>query len=226
MKVLLLGLHDLAKSVVEAGLKVASDPADAAVCVTDARHAEFAPPGIPLLVIGTGSVSDWAVCTLRPDAKIVRKEDVVAELLALSPAPPPDRGESGGPPGVPGAADTPSGVPAGSGATGEGALDLSGHGGRAPLVVVCGMEGPRGGMRVVACPTLAEFRKWLKVHGGGADIILVGSDFRDAEKCVRAARRAGLTVPIVVVGRYRPELVAAGATGCVDDIGQAKKFLS
>lgn len=223
---MLLGLLELTRTVVEAGLKVASDPADATVCVTDARHAKFAPPGIPLLVIGTGSVSDWAVYTLRPDAKVVRKEDVVAELLALSPAPPPDRREKGEPSEVPGAAEAPSGVSGDNGTAGAGALDLSGHGGLTPLAVVCGAEQPCVGMRVVACPTLAEFRKWLKEHGGGADVILVDSDFKDAEKCVRAARKAGLTAPVVVVGRYRPELVAAGATGCVDDVEQAKKFLS
>jgi hypothetical protein len=73
----------------------------------------------------------------------------------------------------------------------------------------------------VVCASMEETRQRARQ----ADLVLVGSRAKDAEKCVRTLRAAGIAAPIVVVGPYRIDLIGAGATGCVERAEDALKFL-
>ncbi|TEB04717.1 Response regulator receiver domain protein [Pelotomaculum schinkii] len=71
------------------------------------------------------------------------------------------------------------------------------------------------------CKGIAEMRKRAKT----VDMILISSRVKDAERCVKSLRTAGVIVPVVGVGPYRLELINAGATGCVEEVDDALKFL-
>lgn len=76
-------------------------------------------------------------------------------------------------------------------------------------------------MSVLSCKSLTEAKKKVKT----ADVILVSSRAKDAERFVKALRAAGVTLPVVAVGPYRIELINAGATGCVEEVDDVFKFL-
>ncbi|NPV30720.1 MAG: GGDEF domain-containing protein, partial [Firmicutes bacterium] len=92
LKVLLLGqkVSSLGPLLLEQGLEVATDPADATVVVADAQGFGFAPPGKPLVVLGTGTIADFAIRKSRPDAKVVKDpENVIEALLEMLEKPKP-----------------------------------------------------------------------------------------------------------------------------------------
>lgn len=71
------------------------------------------------------------------------------------------------------------------------------------------------------CKSIAEMIKRAKT----VDMILISSRVKDADRCVKSLRTAGVIIPIVGVGPYRLELINAGATGCVEEVDDALKFL-
>lgn len=79
MKILLLGdARALANSLAAQGHRITLDPGDGAdAVISDAVACGFAPEGMPLIVLGTGTVVDWAVKQKRPDAVIVKTLDEV-----------------------------------------------------------------------------------------------------------------------------------------------------
>lgn len=79
MKILLLGdARALANSLAAQGHRITLDPGDGAdAVISDAVACGFAPEGIPIFVLGTGTVADWAVKQKRPDAVIVKTLDEV-----------------------------------------------------------------------------------------------------------------------------------------------------
>ncbi len=83
LKVLLLGqkVSSLGPQLLEQGLEVATDPVDAAVVVADAQGFGFAPADKPLVVLGTGTIVDFAVKKSRPDAKVVKDPESVVDAL-------------------------------------------------------------------------------------------------------------------------------------------------
>lgn len=83
MKILLLGdARALSNSLALKGHRVTLDPGDDVdAVISDAVACGFAPEGIPLIVLGTGTVVDWAVKQKRPDAVIVKTTDEVFERL-------------------------------------------------------------------------------------------------------------------------------------------------
>jgi MinD-like ATPase involved in chromosome partitioning or flagellar assembly len=86
LKVLLLGeARRLAPGVVERGFRVTLDPGDKPdAAVSDVAACQFAPEGVPLIVLGTGTVADWAARRKRPDACIVdTPEKALRELSEL-----------------------------------------------------------------------------------------------------------------------------------------------
>lgn len=91
MKVLLLGNARLfSAELAQRGHRVTLDPGDLVdAAVSDAAACAFAPEGVPLIVLGTGTVADWAVKQKRPDAAVVGSpEEVYAALgrLGVGPA--------------------------------------------------------------------------------------------------------------------------------------------
>lgn len=82
-KVLFLGqqMPSLGPLLLEQGFDVATDPADAAVVVADVRGYTFAPADKPLVVLGTGTIADFAVKKSRLDAKIVRDPENIVDVL-------------------------------------------------------------------------------------------------------------------------------------------------
>ncbi|MDN5375143.1 MAG: hypothetical protein PWQ39_183 [Thermacetogenium sp.] len=92
LKVLLLGqkVSSLGPQLLEQGLEVATDPADATIVVADAQGFGFAPAGKPLVVLGTGTIADFTIRKSRPDAKVVKDpESVVDALLEMLEKPKP-----------------------------------------------------------------------------------------------------------------------------------------
>jgi hypothetical protein len=84
-KVLLLGrkAHSLLSQLREEGIEVTADPADASLVLTDLASASFAPDDRPLVVIGTGTIADFAVKRSRPDAEVVPEENALEKVAAL-----------------------------------------------------------------------------------------------------------------------------------------------
>lgn len=84
VKVLLLGeARRLASGVAERGFRVTLDPGDKpGAAVSDVAACQFAPDGIPLIVLGTGTVADWAARRKRPDACIVDAPEKALEKLS------------------------------------------------------------------------------------------------------------------------------------------------
>ena len=64
-------IHELQTSSLELGFVPASDPAEASVVIADVQTYRYAPENKILIVKGTGTVADFGVKHLRPDAKIV-----------------------------------------------------------------------------------------------------------------------------------------------------------
>ncbi|MQL51072.1 hypothetical protein GFC01_02055 [Desulfofundulus thermobenzoicus] len=89
------------------------------------------------------------------------------------------------------------------------------------IALTCGGAWQSGKISLIKCRNLAEIKKRAKT----ADMILVSSRAKDAERFVKALRAAGVVVPVVAVGPYRMELINAGATGCVEEVDDALKFL-
>lgn len=83
LKVLLLGqkVSSLGPLLLEQGLEVAADPADAAAVVANVQGFGFAPEDKPLVVLGTGTIADFAVKKSRPDAKVVKDPESVVDAL-------------------------------------------------------------------------------------------------------------------------------------------------
>lgn len=83
MRVLLLGdARALSSSLAVRGHKITLDPGDTVdVAVSDVVACGFAPEGVPLVVLGTGTVADWAVKQKRPDAAIVKSPEEVFGML-------------------------------------------------------------------------------------------------------------------------------------------------
>ncbi|MGB9849126.1 MAG: AAA family ATPase [Moorellaceae bacterium] len=69
------------------GFRVTYDPADGVdVAVTDVTVCRFAPEGVPLVVLGTGTPADWAARQARPDAVFVASpEEAVRAAASLVP---------------------------------------------------------------------------------------------------------------------------------------------
>lgn len=83
MKILLLGdARALSNSLALKGHRITLDPGDDVdAVISDAVACGFAPEGIPLIVLGTGTVVDWAVKQKRPDAAIVKTPDEAYDRL-------------------------------------------------------------------------------------------------------------------------------------------------
>ncbi|HHV34403.1 MAG TPA: hypothetical protein GXX59_02335 [Syntrophomonadaceae bacterium] len=79
-KVLCLGLES--SQLAEQGIEVVSDPEDAQIIISGINGFYFAPKDKELIVIGTGTVADFAVKTTRPDAYIA--EDIEDALTFIS----------------------------------------------------------------------------------------------------------------------------------------------
>jgi len=56
----------------EQGIEIVSDPEDAEIVISDTNSFYFAPKDKDLIVIGTGTIADFAVKTTRPDAYIAQ----------------------------------------------------------------------------------------------------------------------------------------------------------
>jgi len=89
-KVLCLGLDST--QLAEQGIEVVSDPDDAQIIISDINSFDYASNDKFLIVIGTGTIADFAVKTTRPDAYIA--EDIEDALTLIKryqkepPAPP------------------------------------------------------------------------------------------------------------------------------------------
>ena len=81
--VLVLADQSVVALLRSAGFRLVSDPREAAACVCDVPRAAFAPPGVPVLVLRTGSVSDLSAVMARPGAVLVDAEEVAERLLAV-----------------------------------------------------------------------------------------------------------------------------------------------
>ncbi|MCL6560404.1 MAG: P-loop NTPase, partial [Firmicutes bacterium] len=81
MKALVINSPDAEKMLMKAGVMLTIDPADeVAVCVTDVRSTNYAPPGIPLLVISSGTIADLVIRKNRPDAELISLNSLVAKV--------------------------------------------------------------------------------------------------------------------------------------------------
>ncbi|ACX51919.1 ATPase involved in chromosome partitioning-like protein [Ammonifex degensii KC4] len=113
VRVLLLGVPDLPLP----GVVPVSDPGDAQVVVAAPSFVHLAPPGVPLVVAGTGSTTDLVVKAQRPDARVVPASSLAEEVrklaASLPPGPPPVVPDGEGRAAVP---EDPDGSPAGRGA--------------------------------------------------------------------------------------------------------------
>lgn len=83
MRLLILGdAKVLSNSLVLEGHQITMDPGDDVdAVVSDAIACSFAPGGIPLIVLGTGTIVDWTVKQKRPDAEIVKTPEEVLSRL-------------------------------------------------------------------------------------------------------------------------------------------------
>jgi hypothetical protein len=78
-KVLCLGLDST--QLAEQGIEVVSDPDDAQIIISNINGFYYAPKDKDLIVIGTGTIADFAVKTTRPDAYIA--EDIEDALTLI-----------------------------------------------------------------------------------------------------------------------------------------------
>lgn len=83
MNVLLLGdAQAFADKIIRMGWKVTSDPSnDIVVVLSDAMSCPYAPQGVPLVVLSTGSMADWSARQARPDAHFVLPEKAIDTLF-------------------------------------------------------------------------------------------------------------------------------------------------
>ena len=65
----------------EQGIEVVSDPDDAQIIISNINGFYYAPKDKDLIVIGTGTIADFAVKTTRPDAYIA--EDIEDALTLI-----------------------------------------------------------------------------------------------------------------------------------------------
>ncbi|MCL6478546.1 MAG: response regulator [Peptococcaceae bacterium] len=77
-------------------------------------------------------------------------------------------------------------------------------------------------IKIVPCKNQGEVKKHVKV----ASMVLISSHAKDALRCIKTVRGSGTILPIVIVGPYNPELIAVGATGCVEEVDDALKFIT
>lgn len=78
-KVLCLGLDST--QLAEQGIEVVSDPDDAQIIISNINGFYYAPKDKDLIVIGTGTIADFAVKTTRPDAYIAKDIEDALTLI-------------------------------------------------------------------------------------------------------------------------------------------------
>jgi hypothetical protein len=78
-KVLCLGLDST--QVAEQGIEVVSDPDDAQIIISNINGFYYAPKDKDLIIIGTGTIADFAVKTTRPDAYIAKDIEDALTLI-------------------------------------------------------------------------------------------------------------------------------------------------
>jgi len=83
MRVLLLGdARVLSSLITSKGHKITLDPGDSPdVAVSDIVTCEFAPTGVPLIVLGTGTIADWTARQKRPDAKFAKSTEEALKVI-------------------------------------------------------------------------------------------------------------------------------------------------
>ena len=83
MRVLLLGdARVLSSLITSKGHKITLDPGDSPdVAVSDIITCEFAPTGVPLIVLGTGTIADWTARQKRPDAKFAKSTEEALKVI-------------------------------------------------------------------------------------------------------------------------------------------------
>lgn len=88
MKILVLtDRKEAAAQIAKQGYKITYDPEDTfAAAVCDISSCKFVPEGVPLVVISSGTVGDWVVRRVRPDAVFA---DSIEEILQKLPTPAP-----------------------------------------------------------------------------------------------------------------------------------------
>lgn len=86
MKVLLLGdARVLSSCIASKGHQITLDPGDSPdMAVSDVITCTFAPEGIPLVVLGTGTVADWMARQKRPDAIFVKTTTEAMKFLEIN----------------------------------------------------------------------------------------------------------------------------------------------
>lgn len=66
------------------GVYITTDPADANMVLSDYATYRYAPPGLPLVVLGTGTVADFAIIRERTDTILAKShDDAVIKIRAL-----------------------------------------------------------------------------------------------------------------------------------------------
>jgi hypothetical protein len=78
-KVLCLGLDST--QLAEQGIEVVSDPDDAQIIISNINGFYYAPKDKDLIIIGTGTIADFAVKTTRPDAYIAKDIEDALTLI-------------------------------------------------------------------------------------------------------------------------------------------------
>lgn len=71
------------------GIRATYDPADdVAAVLADAASCRYAPEGLPLLVLSTGSIADWAARQARPEIVFVTPDQVAVRIREMMTDPP------------------------------------------------------------------------------------------------------------------------------------------
>lgn len=83
MRVLVLGVDH---SLIPRGCSVTSDPGgDFEAVVATAAHVDTLPGDVPVFVLKSGGMADWAVKQKRPDVIMIAPEDIKSELDKITP---------------------------------------------------------------------------------------------------------------------------------------------
>lgn len=81
VKVVVFGnLQDVSAELALWGIKVTTDPDEAAAAVSHPDYVRWVPREMPVVVVGTGTIADLAVKKHRPDAVIAGREDICKKV--------------------------------------------------------------------------------------------------------------------------------------------------
>ncbi|MEA1962572.1 MAG: hypothetical protein U9N81_15150 [Bacillota bacterium] len=82
-KVLLLGpeLNRNSAVIHKKGIEVVTDPNEASIVIADVNSVRYAPDNVPLYVLGTGSIVDWGVKRIRPDAIVHKSLESICDVI-------------------------------------------------------------------------------------------------------------------------------------------------